>query len=1151
MDFPASLGRLRQALAAENPAACLALLAQLREQAYPAALLRSVLASCHPGLDPVFLDLDLVPATILLAPRFPEVLGESCLDPLQVEITHGCDLPTFVAEPLNHVLRGERPLYAGLPALNIGCYQQMLQLRRAGRRWLRTSSALDCLAGEACLVARAQVAPPRSGTNQPVTALARWAPSQLDGLLEHPWIWIQGPEQQDGARMAQALALDGSVAVSDASSAAQLVLDASRRVLEGGAHYLLWNRAEPPPASWLVLVRGLAGLRCRPFCQLVQASEGVREVLPQRPSADPALLAISAHWLARRQPHQVRAFLGYWLAGPAVAAKPRLDPDLLRHRDQPLRPAPREGVLVLAATAAQVAELGLDWLGRRARQLAVEGGFLRAGVLQLGGGAAGDPAQQLRLLAGQEEAGAKAVLALVGPHDQLAPGAWQQLAGFLAWHPRHLCCSDEEVVWCQSPHRYGQRQFAAQPTAFRLLSRGQLAGLVSLVAAELPGLEWQPSYGSLHALVKDLGLQWLERGGEVTALPQALLRREPTSNPTLLPISTPDQRHLFTAEQLLELEQLTRRRAAVWLVPGGSLLPGPRQGSFRLHYSPTAADLVSVIIPFRDQAALTRQCVVSLLAQAGPTPLELVLVDNGSVEPEAMALAEELAPLAAAHGIRLVGSRDDSPFNFAALNNRARQLCRGNFLLFLNNDICFASPGPIEDLLHPFAMGVTAAVSARLLFEDGTIQHHGLAVAARQPHDILSPGKGLRPLIDTEPFAVLELQEQWSAATAACLLIRSSAFDELEGFDESFVVAYNDVDLCWRLTAAGRAVIVTPAPRIIHAESKSRGNDFSGEKRNRLARESAALRGRYPHRFQQGDLLYHRFLGPASHRFEPMALPAQPLAPARDRILSAWVREGFQPGGQRPFLIYVHWDANGQVRPDVLEQLRAYRGYADLAFVSAAPELRHRPRAMATLRRLCDVVLVRHNEGYDFGSWQAGLAFCKPYLQHVSRLILTNDSCYGPLNPLHILFERLAGSRADVVGLTESTAIRSHLQSYFIAYGARVLHSALFWAFWEKIAIWPAKLDLVMAYEVGWSGVLADAGFTQEALFLAGQHGNVTHTHWRELLEELQFPFLKTELLRLNPIRQDIDAWPQVAMACNPRVAAMISDHLATPQQRK
>ncbi|MEB3202586.1 MAG: rhamnan synthesis F family protein, partial [Synechococcus sp.] len=394
----------------------------------------------------------------------------------------------------------------------------------------------------------------------------------------------------------------------------------------------------------------------------------------------------------------------------------------------------------------------------------------------------------------------------------------------------------------------------------------------------------------------------------------------------------------------------------------------------------------------------------------------------------------------------------------------------------------------------------------------------------------------------------LELPEQWSAATAACLLMRSADFDRLGGFDESFVVAYNDVDLCWRLSAEGRAVIVTPEPRIIHAESKSRGDDIAGEKRNRLARESGALRQRYPRRFQQGDPLYHRFLGQASHRFEPLALPPAPLALARERLLDSWVRPQWPGAGKRPLLIYVHWDGQGLVRPDVLEQLRAYRAHSDLVFVSAAPALLEQPAAMAQLRELCEVVLVRHNEGYDFGSWAAGLAFCRRWLDRVPLLILTNDSCYGPLHSLDSLFERLAASRADVLGLTESTAIRSHLQSYFMAYRPRLLRSPLFWAFWEQIGIWGTKIDLVRACEVGWSGVLADAGFQLEALYLAGQHGNVTHTHWRLLLEELQFPFLKTELLRLNPIRQDINAWESVAAACNPRVAAMIGDHLRSSQ---
>ena len=104
------------------------MLSLLHQQAYPAALLRPVLASCHPGLDGAYLNLDLLPAALLLAPRFPAALVHSNLDPLLLELAHGCDLQTFVSEHLNGVLRGEMPLYPGLPALDIRYYHQLLQL---------------------------------------------------------------------------------------------------------------------------------------------------------------------------------------------------------------------------------------------------------------------------------------------------------------------------------------------------------------------------------------------------------------------------------------------------------------------------------------------------------------------------------------------------------------------------------------------------------------------------------------------------------------------------------------------------------------------------------------------------------------------------------------------------------------------------------------------------------------------------------------------------------------------------------------------------------------------------------------------------------------------------------------------------------------
>ena len=546
-----------------------------------------------------------------------------------------------------------------------------------------------------------------------------------------------------------------------------------------------------------------------------------------------------------------------------------------------------------------------------------------------------------------------------------------------------------------------------------------------------------------------------------------------------------------------------------------------------------------MIIPFRNQADMTRVCVLSLLELETTTIYEIILIDNGSTEPEAIELSSSLKSSALAHDINLIGIRDDSPFNFAAINNRARFHCSGNFLLFLNNDIRFESQDPLCHLLNSFALKCTGAVSSRLMYEDGTIQHSGLVAAPFQSHDILSTGKGFCPGSETDTFAALTLSEQWSAATAACLLIRSEEFDCIGGFDEKLSVAYNDVDLCWRLAQHNLAVVVTPLPSIIHSESQSRGEDIAGEKRKRLAKESGALRDLYPKYFQYGDPLYNRFLDPFSQYFEPVDMPIQPIGKSRSGILYSWTNLDFKPG-DRPFVIYAHYDPAGEVRPDIFAQLQAYRCHSNVAFVSASPQLINNTIAMKKLRDIADIVLVRHNEGYDFGSWQAGILFCNKYVQEVPRLILANDSCYGPFYDLSQLFDRLSASNADVIGLTDSTTLQYHLQSYFIAYNKRVLSSPVFWSFWNQIQIWPSKVDLVRVCEVGWSDILVKAGFQLEALYFAGEHGNVTHTHWRQLLVDYEFPFIKTELLRLNPILQDINGWYEIAYKLNPRIAPMI-----------
>ena len=226
----------------------------------------------------------------------------------------------------------------------------------------------------------------------------------------------------------------------------------------------------------------------------------------------------------------------------------------------------------------------------------------------------------------------------------------------------------------------------------------------------------------------------------------------------------------------------------------------------------------------------------------------------------------------------------------------------------------------------------------------------------------------------------------------------------------------------------------------------------------------------------------------------------------------------------------MHWDGQGRLRPDVLEQLRQYGRHCQVAFVSASPALARDAAALAQLQQLCVLVAVRHNEGYDFGSWKAALQLCWPWIEAAPRLILTNDSCYGPIVPLDELFERLGRSQADVVGLTESTLMRPHLQSFFIAYSRRLVRTPIFRAFWDNLGVWADKRQIVRAYEVGWSSLLQQLGYSTEALYMS-RYGNLAHTHWRELIEECRFPFIKKELLLVNPLEQELTDWATLVKA--------------------
>ena len=225
---------------------------------------------------------------------------------------------------------------------------------------------------------------------------------------------------------------------------------------------------------------------------------------------------------------------------------------------------------------------------------------------------------------------------------------------------------------------------------------------------------------------------------------------------------------------------------------------------------------MSIVIPFRDEPRLLRTCVDSIGATTRlHASVELVLIDNGSSDPETLTLVERLG---ARPDVRVL--RDPRPFNWAALNNAGASEARGDLLLFLNNDIEAHRSGWLTALCAQALREDVGAAGARLLYPDRRVQHCGLVVGLTGAAGHVLGGL---PEDAAGYLRMATTARECSAVTGACLATRRSVFEVLDGFDESLGVDLNDVDYCLRAAALGLRTVYEPAAELIHHESPSRG----------------------------------------------------------------------------------------------------------------------------------------------------------------------------------------------------------------------------------------------------------------------------------------------------------------------------------------
>lgn len=236
----------------------------------------------------------------------------------------------------------------------------------------------------------------------------------------------------------------------------------------------------------------------------------------------------------------------------------------------------------------------------------------------------------------------------------------------------------------------------------------------------------------------------------------------------------------------------------------------------RLTWACPAQTLLSVVIPSRDQLPLLQACLQSITAVPAGVDLELLVVDNGSVERASAEFLEGFGQKPGRQVLQVAG-----PFNFSELNNRAAEQARGSVLLLLNNDVELLSPNWGAELAANALRPGVGCVGAQLHYPDGTIQHGGVVLgiggmASHAHRDQPADALGYQ--------GRLQLAQEFSAVTAACLAISAEHWKQLGGLDEhALAVNYNDVDLCLRAQTAGLRNLYLPQVKAIHHESKSRG----------------------------------------------------------------------------------------------------------------------------------------------------------------------------------------------------------------------------------------------------------------------------------------------------------------------------------------
>ena len=340
----------------------------------------------------------------------------------------------------------------------------------------------------------------------------------------------------------------------------------------------------------------------------------------------------------------------------------------------------------------------------------------------------------------------------------------------------------------------------------------------------------------------DLYLRLTEQAEKVVHIPHLLYywRSSPTS------VASNISAKLYCLEAAVKALYAHYERVGV-PVDAVTMIPNT-PGFYKTDYTITKPGRVSILIPTCDHINDLETCIESIYARTTYPDFEVILIENNSKDPETF---RTYARMQKEHPDNLkVVTWEGKGFNYSALNNFGEKYATGEYILLLNNDTEVITPKWLEEMVMYAQQERVGCVGVKLLYPDDTIQHAGigfgfLTLAGHMHKNFPAghPGYMGRLVYAQDVYAV----------TAACMMVRREVYEQVGGLDESFAVAFNDVDFCVRVREAGYTNVFTPFAQLYHYESKSRGLDESPEKRKRFVSEVERFQKRWKAQLEAGD----------------------------------------------------------------------------------------------------------------------------------------------------------------------------------------------------------------------------------------------------------------------------------------------------------